>query len=124
VAKNRHLGLSRPSSLIPVLGCIDGNLLFAVIGDWLLLSGVVGFFAMGLDKARAGSGEWRISEKTLFIIALSGGSLGVALGGLAFHHKTSKESFLIVLYPIVSAWIFAISKIGFLDCLFSSIPHV
>jgi uncharacterized membrane protein YsdA (DUF1294 family) len=109
-----------------MLECIDGNgnLLFAVVGNWLLVSGIVGFFAMGVDKVRATSGDWRISEMILFIIALSGGSLGVALGGQFFHHKTSKVSFLIVLYPIVGVWIFAISRVGFLSCLLSGIPHV
>jgi uncharacterized membrane protein YsdA (DUF1294 family) len=72
--------------------CIGRNLLFTVIGDWLLVSGIVGFFAMGLDKARAGNGDWRISEMTLYHFA-GGGSLGVALGSCAFHHKTSKASF-------------------------------
>ena len=107
-----------------MLDCMDGNLLFPVIGNWLLVSGIVGFFAMGLDKARAGSGEWRLSEKTLFIISLSGGSLGVALGSQVFHHKTSKVSFLVVLYAIVGAWIFAITRVGLLSCLVSGIPHV
>jgi uncharacterized membrane protein YsdA (DUF1294 family) len=69
------------------------------------------------------NGDWRISEMALFIISLGGGSLGVALGSCAFHHKTSKASFLIVLYGIVGMWIFAIDRVGFLGCLFSEIPH-
>ena len=45
--------------------CISSNLPLEVLAIWLLLTGVVGFFAMGIDKSRAINGEWRISEKTL-----------------------------------------------------------
>lgn len=78
---------------------------------------------MGLDKARAINHEWRVPEMTLFIIALSGGSMGMALGGRIFHHKTSKPSFLIVLYSIVIVWILALQRIGFLVWFASIIPH-
>ena len=122
LSKNGNWEAMRHLGLISVLECIGRNLLFTVIGDWLLVSGIVGFFAMGLDKARAGNGDWRISEMTLYHFA-GGGSLGVALGSCAFHHKTSKASFLIVLYGIVGMWIFAIDRVGFLGCLFSGIPH-
>ena len=101
-----------------------GSRLFAVLGDWLVVSGCVGFVAMGLDKARAVSHEWRVAEKTLFIIALSGGSLGMVVGSWIFHHKTSKASFLMVLYSIVIVWILALQRIGFLVWLASIIPHL
>jgi len=44
------------------------------LGIWLLLTGIVGFFAMGVDKSRAIYGEWRISEKALFTMALGADS--------------------------------------------------
>ncbi|TLY15397.1 MAG: DUF1294 domain-containing protein, partial [Thaumarchaeota archaeon] len=45
---------------------VSGNPLFELAGIWMLLTGIIGFFAMGIDKSRAVYGEWRTSEKTLF----------------------------------------------------------
>jgi uncharacterized membrane protein YsdA (DUF1294 family) len=61
---------------------------------WLLIVGAVGFAAMGVDKsmARSNWGE-RISEKTLWLTAISGGFLGIIAGAITFHHKTSKRGF-------------------------------
>lgn len=49
---------------------------------------VIGFFAMGVDKAKARAKAWRIPEKTLLTIAVIGGGLGVWLGMEVFRHKT------------------------------------
>ena len=43
---------------------------------------------MFLDKQKAKRGKWRISEKTLFLFAIIGGSLGSTLGMHLFRHKT------------------------------------
>ena len=101
--------------------CVTSDPLFETIGFWLLLSGVIGFFAMGIDKSRATYREWRIREKTLFTMALVGGFWGVVLGGELFHHKSSKLSFLVVVYGIMALWVFLLSRIGFLGCSLSSI---
>lgn len=63
-------------------------LLMAPLGVNLLA-----FALMGIDKAKAGRGRWRISEKTLFLFALLGGALGGTLGMMVFHHKTRKWTF-------------------------------
>ena len=55
---------------------------------YLLLINLTGFFAMFLDKQKAKKGKWRIPEKTLFLFAFLGGSLGTTLGMHSFHHKT------------------------------------
>ncbi|MCD8191042.1 MAG: DUF1294 domain-containing protein [Clostridiales bacterium] len=55
---------------------------------YLAAANIVGFTAMGSDKRRAERGKWRIRERTLFIIALLGGSVGVLLGMYTFRHKT------------------------------------
>ena len=101
--------------------CISSNLPLEALGIWLLLTGVIGFFAMGIDKSRATYGEWRISEKTLFTMALIGGFWGVVLASVLFHHKSSKLSFLLVVYGITTLWFFLLSRIGFLGCFLSSI---
>lgn len=49
----------------------------------------------GLDKGRAKSGKWRIPERTLLLLALVGGSLGVLAGMIMFRHKTRKPKFYI-----------------------------
>jgi uncharacterized membrane protein YsdA (DUF1294 family) len=49
---------------------------------------LIGFFAMFLDKQKAKRGKWRIPEKTLFLLAIIGGSLGTTLGMNIFRHKT------------------------------------
>ena len=43
---------------------------------------------MFLDKQKAKRGKWRIPEKTLFLLAVIGGSLGTTLGMHMFRHKT------------------------------------
>ena len=49
---------------------------------------------MGTDKRRARRDAWRIKERTLFLSALLGGSLGAILGMRAFHHKTKHWYFV------------------------------
>lgn len=53
------------------------------------------FAAMGIDKWKAIHGRWRIPEKTLFTLAILGGSLGGVLGMQVFRHKTRHNSFRI-----------------------------
>lgn len=55
---------------------------------YLLIINLIGFFSMFLDKQKAKRGKWRIPEKTLFLFALIGGSLGCILGMNTFRHKT------------------------------------
>lgn len=55
---------------------------------YLLIINLIGFFAMFFDKQKAKRGKWRIPEKTLFLFAIIGGSLGSTLGMHLFRHKT------------------------------------
>lgn len=59
-----------------------------VICMYLFVINIIGFFAMGIDKAKAKMKAWRIPEKTLLGIAVAGGGLGVWLGMETFRHKT------------------------------------
>ena len=56
--------------------------------DTEVLVNLIAFVLMGLDKRRARRDKWRISEKTLFLPAVLGGSLGAIAGMRLFHHKT------------------------------------
>ncbi|MBQ4610189.1 MAG: DUF1294 domain-containing protein [Clostridia bacterium] len=51
------------------------------------------FAMMGIDKALAKGGAWRVPEKTLFLLALLGGALGGIIGMYFFRHKTRHLSF-------------------------------
>lgn len=62
---------------------------------WLGLMNLVAFVAMGVDKRRAKRDAWRIRERTLFLLALFGGSVGAIAGMQIFHHKTRHWYFVI-----------------------------
>ena len=68
---------------------------------YLIIINITGFLAMGIDKRRAKLMEWRIPEKTLFLITLFGGGIGTILGMYTFRHKTKKKYFTIGLPAIV-----------------------
>lgn len=67
--------------------------LFLLAFAYLFFMNIVGLVLMYCDKKRAVKGKWRIKEKTLFSIALLGGSVGVLLGCKRFHHKTLHKLF-------------------------------
>ena len=60
---------------------------------YMAIISIIGFFAMGIDKAKAKAGAWRISEKTLLLLAFIGGGAGVWLGMTTFRHKTKHLQF-------------------------------
>ena len=87
------------------------NDLCRIVLLWLLGVNLVGFVLMGLDKWKAKRGAWRIPEKTLFLTALLGGTVG-AMGGMrCFRHKTRHWQFryglplLLVLQLAAGGWI-------------------
>ena len=55
---------------------------------WVLFWSILDFILMGVDKWKAKHDRWRVPEKTFFLVAVLGGSLGAILGMYAFHHKT------------------------------------
>ncbi len=87
------------------------NQFIEVLAAWLLITGVLGAIAMGLDKGKAQRHERRISERTLFLISLAGGFWGVLLGGAVAHHKTSKISFQIVVLATLIVWVLGLSQV-------------
>lgn len=60
---------------------------------YLILMNLITFALYGIDKRRAKQGAWRISEYTLLLVALLGGSLGALLGMRYFRHKTRHRKF-------------------------------
>ena len=70
---------------------------------YLLLINLVALVVYGVDKHRAKKGQWRISEKTLFLLPLAGGSVGAIAGMYLFRHKTKHWYFRIGLPVILAA---------------------
>lgn len=63
----------------------------------------------GWDKFCAIRHRWRVPERTLLLLAAVGGSVGMLLGMILFHHKVSKKKFilgvpLILALQIAAAW--------------------
>jgi uncharacterized membrane protein YsdA (DUF1294 family) len=65
------------------------------------------FAAFGVDKARAETGAWRISEGTLLRLALIGGTPGAYAGRALFRHKTRKQPFSGQLHAIAALQLIA-----------------
>ena len=62
---------------------------------YYLILNIVAFILYGQDKKRARERRWRIPERALLGIALSGGALGAWLGMRIFRHKTQHIRFQI-----------------------------
>ncbi|WP_336314423.1 DUF1294 domain-containing protein [Sphingobium sp. AntQ-1] len=74
----------------------------------LLLANLIAFALFGMDKRRARLGLRRLSERTLLLWALAGGSAGALAGRQYFRHKTRKQPFSTLLWLIVAAQAMAI----------------
>jgi uncharacterized membrane protein YsdA (DUF1294 family) len=68
-------------------------MIYQILCIYLLAVNLVLFAMMGIDKYKARKGLWRIPEKTLFVTAILGGSIGGILGMKLFRHKTLHNSF-------------------------------
>ena len=75
------------------------------LAAYLLVINLAAFVAFGADKRRAKKHQWRVPEKTLFLLAILGGSIGAVCGMCAFHHKTQHWYFKYGLPAILFAHI-------------------
>ena len=75
------------------------------VAIYLIVINLTGIVIMGTDKNKARHEKWRIPEKTFFIIALIGGSLGIWTGMYLFRHKTKHWYFVIGIPAILAAQI-------------------
>ena len=60
---------------------------------YLLAVNAVTFIVYGIDKYKAKKAKWRISEATLLLLAVLGGSIGAWMGMKVWHHKTMHKKF-------------------------------
>ena len=99
---------------------MENTLLYYLIGI-----NIVTFLVYGIDKWRSTSGRllptgrkkakkgsWRISEATLLILAVIGGSIGALLGMKVWRHKTQHKKFK---YGLPLILIIQIILIGYLS---------
>ena len=86
-----------------------------VILIYLLIVNILAFILYGIDKKRARNNQWRLSEKTLILSAVIGGSIGAILGMQVFRHKTKhwyfKYGLPVILIIQVVAGIFVWMKV-------------
>lgn len=60
---------------------------------YLIVINILTFAVYGIDKRKARQGSWRISEATLLMLAVIGGTIGALLGMQVWRHKTMHLKF-------------------------------
>ena len=60
----------------------------------LALINLAGFVTVAADKQKARKKQWRVPEKTFFLLAAIGGCIGVYSSMLIFRHKTRHWYFM------------------------------
>lgn len=93
-----------------------------IILIYLILINLAGFALMGIDKRRAIQHRWRISERTLFLVALLFGCIGVEIGMYVFRHKTQHRSFRIGLPLILILQLLLVLSVSYLYIRFTKSP--
>ena len=78
---------------------------------YLAAVNVVAFAVYGADKRRAKKDKRRVPEKTLFLLAIIGGSVGAWAGMYTFRHKTKHLQFTlgmpaILIVQLILAFVF------------------
>lgn len=72
-----------------------------ILGAFILMN-LVGLIIMKVDKDRAKKHQYRISENTLWLVAIFGGAVGTTAGMQIYRHKTKHLSFKVG-FPILAA---------------------
>ena len=60
---------------------------------YLIVINILTFAVYGIDKWKAKQGSWRISEASLLMLAVIGGTIGALLGMQVWRHKTMHLKF-------------------------------
>lgn len=86
------------------------TVVITVIVTLLVLMNAAAWLLMAVDKRRARKGQWRIPERTLFLVTGLFGGLGGTLGMFMMHHKTKHWYFrigfplLLIIQAAVLIW--------------------
>ena len=68
---------------------------------YLLFINIIATIICVVDKYKAKIGGWRVPEKTLFVVSLLGGSVGMYITMCLIRHKTKHKRFMIGLPLII-----------------------
>lgn len=103
---------------------VERDFIWSVVGSpwgllalWLVLINLVTFLVFGLDKLKAKrkvAHEFirRVPEKTLFLLAALGGSVGALVGMKVWRHKTLHKTFrfgipaILILQSLISLYLY------------------
>lgn len=77
--------------------------LLEVLKLWLIIINILTYIVYAVDKYKAVHHKWRISEKTLLLCAVAGGSVGALLAMYTVRHKTKHIKFVIGVPAILVA---------------------
>ncbi len=78
---------------------------------YLLSVNLLAFALFGIDKWKARRGRWRMTEFTLLLVAIVGGSIGAWCGMKMWHHKTLHLKFryglpiILALQVVLMVWL-------------------
>lgn len=79
----------------------------------IVVVNIVTFCTYALDKKRAKNNQFRISERTLLMLAAFGGALGAYLGMNIFRHKTQHAKFKVFVPAMLIAQVVLLVYIAF-----------
>ena len=71
------------------------NMYVLVLVIYFFIINLFAIFLMKYDKVKAINNQYRVSEKTLFLIALILGGIGIYIGMYLFRHKTKHVKFTV-----------------------------
>lgn len=74
---------------------IFSNPFFFISAIYVVSVNLVSLYLMRSDKRKAIKNKRRVPEKTLFLWAIAGGSIGSILGMKRYRHKTRHLSFIL-----------------------------
>lgn len=78
---------------------------------FIIIMSIIAFLVMGYDKSQAKKHKQRVSERTLWTLAIVGGGIGAYLGMQFFRHKTKHTNFrvgflmLMIMYAFLIFWL-------------------
>ena len=75
--------------------------LITYLGAYLVIINLITWILYGIDKNRARSGDWRISERALLTMAAIGGTPGAFAARRVFRNKTRKRPFVDLLWTVL-----------------------
>lgn len=74
--------------------------------SYIILINVIAYFIIYIDKQKAINKKWRISEKSIFILAILGGSVGAYISMFVFRHKIKKWYFALGIPCIIALQVY------------------